>query len=158
MRRDFSLTPAGRTGRPRKAIELMMTPMIDVIFLLLVFFVTTSSFQLVERLLPSAVSESAAAAGNSQQPPPEPTQDALDQIVVKINWVQGQSVASLNGVELPALSELQPRLVAISQVQANVPLIIDPAGAVPARDVVTAYDWARQAGLSRVYLATRPPQ
>ena len=155
MRRDFSLSPAGRSGRPRKPIELMMTPMIDVIFLLLVFFLTTSSFQLVEHLLPSAVSDESAATGSSDQPPPEPTQDAIDQVVIKLKLAGQRPVATINGSELADFSQLKARLLALGSVGADVPVIIDPAGDVPAKDVVQAYDWARQVGLSRVYLATR---
>ncbi len=155
MRRDFSLSPVGRSGRPRKPIELMMTPMIDVIFLLLVFFLTTSSFQIVEQLLPSAVAEVSSPAGSAAQPPPVPTQDAIDQIVIKLKLVGPRAVANLNGTDLPNFVELRERLLAISRVRADVPVIIDPAGEVHAKDVVVAYDWARQAGLSRVFLATR---
>lgn len=156
MKRDYSLTPTSRSGRPRKPIELMMTPMIDVIFLLLVFFLTTSSFQMVEQLLPSAVSQVKEPLGDSPEPPPEPTQDALEQVIIKLN-LQGDTVdALLNGVALADLSQLKSRFQALGQVRANVPVIIDPAVSVQAKDVVLVYDWARQAGLSRVYLATRP--
>ena len=155
MRRDFSLSPMGRSGRPRKPIEVEMTPMIDVIFLLLIFFLTASSFQIVEQLMPSAISEVSTPAGSSAQPPPMPSQDALDQVVVKLKLVNSNAVASLNGVDLADLAQLQLRLRAISQVRADVPVVIDPEGQVTAKDVVIAYDWARQAGLSRGYLATR---
>jgi biopolymer transport protein ExbD len=153
MRRDFSLSPAGRSGRPRKPIELMMTPMIDVIFLLLVFFVTTSSFQVMEQLLPSTLSESQSPIGNAAEPPPVPTQDALDQIVIRLKIVNQRAVANLNGSDLESFEQLPGRLRAISAVRADVPVIIDPEGQVPAKDVVHAYDWARQSGLSRVHLA-----
>lgn len=133
----------------------MMTPMIDVIFLLLVFFLTTSSFQLVELALPSSISETKAAAGSSDQPPPVPDQDAIEQIVIKLTFENGQPAATLNGSRLPNLAELPERLRAISQIRADVPVIIDPNGDVPAALVVTAYDGARQVGLSRVFLATR---
>lgn len=155
MRRDFSLASAGRSGRPRKPIELMMTPMIDVIFLLLVFFLTTSSFQVIEQLLPSAVSEASPPTGSSASPPQQPTQDALDQVIIKLRMAGQQAIATLNGVDLPELSLLKERLRSISAAQADVPIIIDPEGGVPAENVVSAYDWARQAGLARVYLATR---
>ncbi len=157
MRRDFSLSPVGRSGRSRKPIELMMTPMIDVIFLLLVFFLTTSSFQVLEQLLPSSVSQSnATAAGSTTESPIVPNQDAIDQVVVKLKRLGGRSVAALHGSDLTDYSQLRERLRAISQVRADVPVIIDPSGDVPVKDVVLAYDWARQVGLSRVYLATRP--
>ena len=38
-------------------LEVKMTPMIDVVFLLLIFFVWTSSFELPEFDLPSALAE-----------------------------------------------------------------------------------------------------
>jgi len=37
----------------RRELEIKMTPMIDVVFLLLVFFIWTSSFHIVENVLPS---------------------------------------------------------------------------------------------------------
>ena len=156
MKRDYSLSQVGRSGRPRRPVEIMMTPMIDVIFLLLVFFLTTSSFQMVEQLLPSAVSQISSPMGNADQPPPQPTQDALEQVVIKLTpWNDSVSLM-MNGDSLSDLSELEERLKAISAVRPEVPVVIDPDGDVQANHVVLAYDWARQAGLSRVYLATRP--
>ena len=61
----------------------------------------------------------------------------------------------MNGSDLADFSQLRARLQSLSAVRADVPVIIDPAGDVPAEDVIQAYDWARQVGLSRVYLATR---
>jgi biopolymer transport protein ExbD len=156
MRRDYGLSQVGRSGRPRRPVEIMMTPMIDVIFLLLVFFLTTSSFQMVEQLLPSAVSQLSSAMGNSAEPPPQPTQDALEQVLIKLQPAGDSVTAILNGVALGDLSELQDRLTSMSVLRPDVPVIIDPDSEVRAKDVVLAYDWARQAGLSRVYLATRP--
>ena len=40
----------------RGDVDVKMTPMIDVVFLLLVFFIWTASFQIVEQVLPSSVS------------------------------------------------------------------------------------------------------
>ncbi|MCA9134439.1 MAG: biopolymer transporter ExbD, partial [Planctomycetales bacterium] len=121
MRRDYSLSPVGRTGRPRRPIELMMTPMIDVIFLLLVFFLTSSSFQLIEQLLPGAVSEvSPPPAAGAAQAPREPTQDALDQVIVKLQTAGDAVTASINGARLGALPELKERLTAMSAVRADV--------------------------------------
>ena len=41
--------------RTRGDLEISMTPMIDVVFLLLVFFVWTASFQVVENMLPTSL-------------------------------------------------------------------------------------------------------
>ena len=48
MKTNYS-NPRGRTS-----LDNMMTPMIDVVFLLLIFFLTTASFQRLEKLLPSS--------------------------------------------------------------------------------------------------------
>ena len=57
----------------RRELEIKMTPMIDVVFLLLVFFVWTASFQAVEYLLPSSLSQKQGSGQtvNLDQPPPE---------------------------------------------------------------------------------------
>jgi biopolymer transport protein ExbD len=39
--------------------DVMMTPMIDVVFLLLVFFLATASFDRLEQILPSGTLDSA---------------------------------------------------------------------------------------------------
>lgn len=156
MRTDYSLASGtGRNGRPRRPIEVMMTPMIDVIFLLLIFFLATSSFQMIEQLMPSGVSNISDSSGNAAEPPPEPTQDAVDQVIIKLELANNQTIAKLNGVPLPDLEMLRDRLTAISLARPDVPVVIDPEPKVRAKDVITAYDWARQAGLTRVYLATR---
>ncbi len=156
MRTDYSLTSGNSRGtRPRRPLEIMMTPMIDVIFLLLIFFLTTSSFQLVEQLLPSGVSKMNMAAGDALEQPLEPTQDMLEQVIIELRIAEAGVNAKLNGVALASLDELPARLQAMSQIRPDVPVIIDPDAKVKAMDVIAAYDWSRQAGLTRVYLATR---
>ena len=55
------------------SLELKMTPMIDVVFLLLVFFVWTTSFELPEFDLPGSLAElpMGAAEESSDKPPVE---------------------------------------------------------------------------------------
>lgn len=156
MKTDFSLASIGKNRRPRKPIEIAMTPMIDVIFLLLVFFLATSSFQLVEQNLPSGVSEIDAPTGNAVEPPPEPNQDQLEQVIVRLEQNAEQTQIRINGALLAARDEVSSRLQGISAVKPDVPIIIDPDPEVPASEVIFAYDQARKAGLLRVFLATRP--
>ena len=158
MKTEYSLSTTGRGKRARRPLEIMMTPMIDVIFLLLVFFLATSSFQVVEELLPGGVSELKSSTGAAATPPEEISQDSLEQVVVKLQATGEATVVNFNGVELAAFGELQSRFAAVGQVRATVPVIIDPMPSIEAREVIRAYDWARQAGLTRVYLATRAPQ
>lgn len=146
---------SGRLRRTREPIEFMMTPMIDVIFLLLVFFLATSTFQVVEKLMPSGVSEVASASGETDQIFDDIPPDILDQIIVKIQDEPAGITVLFNGVALGSQEELRGRFQSIAQIQVSTPVIIDPAPSIPAATVVRAYDWARGAGLSRVYLATR---
>ncbi len=57
-----------QTGRNRADVELAMTPMIDVVFLLLVFFLATASFEKIEQSMPTAIgqldSQSAEQSGS----------------------------------------------------------------------------------------------
>lgn len=156
MKTEYTLSTTRRGQRPRRPLEIMMTPMIDVIFLLLVFFLATSSFQIVEKLMPGGVSELKPSVGASAEPPPEVTQDALDQIVVKLIESSQGTVARFNGVDLQNFDELQERFAAIARLKGSAPVVIDPMPNILAGDVIKAYDWARRAGLTRVYLATRP--
>lgn len=155
MRQDYSIAKATRTGRPRRPIEIMMTPMIDVIFLLLVFFLATSSFQVIEKLMPSGLSKASEVAGSGENVEIDPSDDAIDQVVIKLKLAGDRTVAEMNGVALADFRSLKDRLKGLSLARADVPVVIDPAAKVLAGDVVKAYDWARQAGLARVYLATR---
>lgn len=152
MRTNYSLD----RGR-RKEVEISMTPMIDVIFLLLVFFITTSSFQVVEKLMPSGVSDLKSTAGGNSDPPPEVTQAMLEQIVVKLSMNGTDIGVALNGQALASIDELFQRLQAIGQVSPNAPVIIDPEAKVPVGIVVKAYDRARASGLTSVFMATRKP-
>lgn len=155
MKLEYSLGNGGPKGRPaRKPIEVVMTPMIDVIFLLLVFFLATSSFQVVEKLMPSGVSETKESAGSTDLSQ-EISDDAIEQIVIKLSAVDSGAQATMNGVAVEQWDDLQMRLRSIAIAQASVPVIIDPESAVKAKFVVQAYDWSRQAGLDRVYLAVR---
>ncbi len=156
MKHDYSVATTSHSRRPRRPIEIMMTPMIDVIFLLLVFFLATSSFQVVEKLLPSGVSNISESSGNAPAEPQDISEDRIDQVIVRLELQGKVAIAKMNGVALANLSELKQRLQEISAARADVPVVIDPAPEVLIRDVVRAYDWARVAGLSRVFLATRP--
>ena len=85
----------------------------------------------------------------------EISDDAIEQIVIKLSVIDSGAQATMNGVAVEQWDDLQIRLKSIAIAQASVPVIIDPESAVKAKFVVQAYDWSRQAGLDRVYLAVR---
>lgn len=144
---------SGPVRRSQPNIEFAMTPMIDVIFLLLVFFLATSSFRVVEKLLPSTLSQTTPAKGDQEMLPTEEMNELLDQVIVKLRQPADMVVAEINGTRLESFEDLRLRLISIAQLQSGLPVIIDPEPTVTADRVVKAYDWARSAGLTRVYLA-----
>ncbi|MBX3423854.1 MAG: biopolymer transporter ExbD [Pirellulaceae bacterium] len=154
MKTSYSLSN-GKPVRSRRPVEIAMTPMIDVIFLLLIFFLATSSFRLVEQLLPSGISQMQSTGGPDSMPPPDVPPEAVHQVVVKLDWQLEALTVSLNGQRLREFADLRSHFLQIAQVQVAVPVVIDPSPDTPAQVVVEAYDWARTAGLPQVYLAIR---
>lgn len=139
---------------PGDSLELKMTPMIDVVFLLLVFFVWTSSFELPEFDLPSAIAQppGGSAEVRSETPPPE----VFDEIVIRLSRRDAQTIIDLNGQILSDVAELQSRLEEILALGVQPPVIVDPADEVTMNVAVTVYDAARIAGADRVLFAAQP--
>jgi len=135
----------------RRSLDVTMTPMIDVVFLLLVFFVWTASFQAVEYALESRVSEAAAGSSNAADPPPE-TID-FDEVVLRVLWTPAGPSWRLNDVPLVDLNAVRERLQLIHQVNPEAPIIIHPDGGTPLEDVIDVYDLSRLVGFEQVNLA-----
>ena len=149
-------------GSQRASVDSMMTPMIDVVFLLLVFFLTTSSFQRVEKSLPSAVAAAPEAANQGSASPQEPSKELSDwsDVVVRIqnSKVEGalpSVVYSLNGEPIGSLDILSFRMRAILRVRTDAPIVIDPMDDVPAGEAIRVYDIARANGSVAVFLVAR---
>jgi biopolymer transport protein ExbD len=136
-----------------ESMELKMTSLIDVVFLLLIFFVWTASFRLVEYVLPSKVSESREAerAGNAEQPP-VPAADFAD-IVVRISWSNGQPGWRVNDEPAANLAEVQEKLSRVFSIHAEAPVILHPDPEVPLGHVIDLYDLTRRIGFSQVQFA-----
>ena len=150
MKTNYS-NPRGRTS-----LDSMMTPMIDVVFLLLVFFLTTASFQRLEKLLPSSVSaKSDTTLGESKDTPPSPPQEDIHDCVIKIKAQGDQIEYQWNGLVVKSLQDIQERLVAILNVRADVPIIVDPEDSILAGDALRVYDTAKRAGAPAVYMVAR---
>jgi len=150
MKTNYS-NPRGRTS-----LDSMMTPMIDVVFLLLVFFLTTASFQRLEKLLPSSVSaKSDTTLGESQETPPSPPQEDIHDCVIKLKNQGDQIEYQWNGLVVASLQEIQERLAAILKVRADIPIIVDPEDSILAGDALRVYDTAKRAGATAVYMVAR---
>ncbi len=143
--------PSVYTDR-RSALDVKMTPMIDVVFLLLIFFVWTSSFNIVEYALQSSVSDATAgAAAESRERPPEEID--LHEVVVRIVWIDGQPGWRINDRPIPVLDEVRRQLTAIFQANQAAPVIIHPDADTPLNHVIAVYDISRLIGFEKVNLA-----
>jgi biopolymer transport protein ExbD len=138
----------------RSVLDLKMTSLIDVVFLLLIFFLWTASFQMVEHVLPSHVSQAGnSTTGSDSSQPPPPEADFAD-VVVRVLWIDGRPAWRVNESPLAALSEVQARLALVFAVNRDAPVVIHPDGEVPLGHVIDLYDAARIAGFAKVQFAT----
>ena len=150
------------SGSQRASVDSMMTPMIDVVFLLLVFFLATSSFQQLEKELPSAA---ASAPEKEQQGVGTDANSTkvltdLSDMVVKIQSskkeLQPDSVSyQFNGEPMNSLEQLTDRMKRLIRLRSDVPIVIDPNDDVPAGEAIRVYDIARSNGSTAVFLVAR---
>ncbi len=131
-------------------LQLRMTPMIDVIFLLLIFFVCTASFAPPEQWLPTTFSLPGSV---SQAPPLESEVEELGQVVVHLLPPGSQPRWKVNQRPCATFEQLVQTLVQLARIDARVPVVLDSAGDVPMGEVVRVYDAARAAGFGRVQFA-----
>ncbi len=134
----------------RDRLEVKMTPMIDVIFLLLIFFVCTASFQQPEEILPTNMSLPGSLGETAEV---DPLQEDLDQIVVEILWRDGFAHWRINRRDYARLDEVAAVLSAAAGVQADLPVILDVEAAVPIENVIDVCDLCRRIGLEKVQFA-----
>ena len=136
----------------RRELEIKMTPMIDVVFLLLVFFVWTASFHAVEYLLPSSLSQKQGTGQtvNVDEPLPE---IEFEDIVVRISFTNNQPAWSVNGQPVASLSEVRSRLALVADIKIDSPVILHPDETVPVGNVIDVYDATRLAGFTQIQFA-----
>ncbi len=122
-------------------VELNLTPLIDVVFLLLIFFMVSTTFQKESQIKLQLPEASASQAPEEQR------------IEVLIN---AQSELHVNGQKL-INSELETVRSALQKVldgRRDVPLVIRADRGTPYQAVVTAMDAGSQLGLLRISLPT----
>jgi biopolymer transport protein ExbD len=139
-----------RHKNERQSLEIAMTPMIDVIFLLLIFFISTSSFQPPEEVLPTNMS---LPGSSSETVAIDPLEEDLDEIVVKVLWRDGGPRWEVNQRRYEQLGQVGAVLSAVAGFQADLPVILDVEGVVPMENVIDVYDLCRRIGLQRIQFA-----
>ena len=136
--------------------EIKMTPMIDAVFLLLIFFLLTSTFQINEQLLPSRLPPNGALNANIDLP--EELKD-LDQITIKLFWIQNQLSVELNDTRYDDVGSLRqillgtPNSLGLGQIEPDIPVILDIAGEVPLESMVDVFDLCRLASFTNIHFA-----
>jgi biopolymer transport protein ExbD len=139
--------------QPGRSLELKLTPLIDVVFLLLIFFVWTASFRIAEYVLPGSVSEAdESAVGTDPERPPPPAADFAD-VVLRVLWQDGQPAWRINDEPIARLADIQSRLARIFEANQEAPVVIYPDGDVPLGHVIDLYDIARIVGFGQVQFA-----
>ena len=129
--------------RVREEVEVNLTPLIDVVFLLLIFFMVSTTFTKDTSLsldLPEASSQSSRASDTQ----------------IEITITQGGDFA-LNGVSLINKKDdtLRAALEKVSEGDSAIPLVITADSATPHQSVVTALDVAGQLGFAKLSITTK---
>lgn len=133
-----------------RRIDVKMTPMIDIVFLLLIFFLCTASFQIVEKVLPTPL----ATSGSVQVPQEiDPELAELEEVVVRLQWDAGKPTWMINRRVYESLDEVRQTLSTLAELQSDLPVILDVAGQAPLGSVVDLYDICRMAGFEKVQFA-----
>ena len=83
----------------RGLLEVAMTPMVDVVFMLLIFFVWTASFRVAELSLPSSLITQEHGQGSVEV---DPELEDLDRVVVRLGWSGTQPLWTINDVSVPS--------------------------------------------------------
>ena len=127
----------------KEELNLNLTPLIDIVFLLLIFFMVTTTFTKENHLaiqLPEAEGE---------------VVDAPDKMVEVIIDKDGQY--SVNGQRLisPKLLTLKQAIEKVSQGDRGLPFIITADAVTPHESVVRAMDAAGQLGFSRLSITSK---
>ena len=130
------------SGRVRQEVEVNLTPLIDVVFLLLIFFMVSTTFTKETHLsidLPEASSQSMRSA------------DLQIEILITQEgdfWING--VALINREQRTLRSAIDK----VSKGDTAIPMVITADSATPHQSVVTAMDVADQLGFSRLSITT----
>ncbi len=123
-------------------IDLNLTPLIDVVFLLLIFFMVSTTFEKTSKLkidLPEA-------SNKAQQ------QENL-KIVIGID-VKGNYYVNDRQLVNTQLKTLKMALTKVADGNTDIPVVLRADAKTPHQAVVTAMDAASQLGLTRLSIST----
>ncbi len=134
--------------RKRPPLEITLTPMIDVVFLLLIFFMVTTTFNQQSELkikLPEATGEESSSA---------------EKMITLIIDAEGTYfITGDDGLPHQLINQnndtLRRALIQAAGNSRKIPFIISADGKTPHQAVITALDIASDLGFSRITFATK---
>jgi len=126
----------------REEIDLNITPLIDVVFLLLIFFMVSTTFEKTSKLKIDLPEASAQA-----------TSQADKKIVVGID-AKGRYYINERQLVNTQLKTLKMALLKIAGDNKTIPIVLRADAKTPHQSVVTAMDAASQVGLTRMSIST----
>ena len=131
--------------RNRESLELNITPLIDVVFLLLIFFMVSTTFTRETQLLIDL---------------PESSIDArLEEEVVDISISKRGSIAVNQRLIYDAdLESLISAITEVSGTKNTLPIIIRADAETPHQSVIMAMDAAGRLGFTKIKIATKHAQ
>lgn len=134
-----------RPGHKEDSVDINLTPLIDVVFLLLIFFMVTTTFDKHARLKVS-LPESSNKATSQQDKPIVLSIDAKGNYYINDRQIINQSIETLKQAIMKTVGDTEKIK------QASIVLRADAN--TPHQSVVRAMDAASQLGLTRLSIAT----
>jgi len=134
--------------RKRPPLEITLTPMIDVVFLLLIFFMVTTTFN-----------QQAALKISLPEAHGEKTEVVEKLITLTINAEGIYFLSGDDGLPHQLVNQkhetLKRALIQAAGNSRKIPFIVSADGKTPHQAVITALDIASQLGFSRITFATK---
>jgi biopolymer transport protein ExbD len=135
-----------RPGHKEESVEVNLTPLIDVVFLLLIFFMVTTTFDRHARLKVS-LPESSAKTTQQKDEPLILSIDAKGNYFLNDRQIVNQQLDTLK-------QALQKVIGEKNQDYKDVALVLRADANTPHQSVVRAMDAASQLGMTRLSIAT----
>lgn len=136
----------------RRDVDISMTPMIDIVFLLLIFFVCTASFQIVESILPSPLSLPGAA---DVELPTEPEDAELERILITVAQSEKRTQLAVNGQPCASADQLAQLLNELARIDNNLPVLLDISDDTTLGFAIDVYDRCRLANFQRIQFVAK---
>jgi biopolymer transport protein ExbD len=135
-----------RPGHKEESVEVNLTPLIDVVFLLLIFFMVTTTFDRHARLKVS-LPESSAKTSQQQKEPLVLSIDAKGNYFLNDRQIVNQQLDTLK-------QALRKTIGQNKESYKDVALVLRADANTPHQAVVRAMDAASQLGLTKLSIAT----